>query len=761
MRDILRRVYGIFVWLIVIVQTFFSTGKLPTAQLPVKQPGEYTSYVDVFTGTGGYTWMSGNTSPGATVPFGAVNIAPDTCEPGGVSVFASGYSGYFYMNSFIQGFSHTRLSGTGARDLGHFRVTPALGCADPAKRLTSPLAFTHDRESASPGYYSVYLPNVSCFAEMTAAEHSGIHRYTFSTERDAHLFIDCTSFLSGYRADSGKVSINAAANEITGQGTVYTSFAGRYGGLTAYFAASFNTPFRSFTTWSEGRQSEEAENTGTDCGANINFGNVNGNPVEMRIGISFVSLENARENLEAEALMIGFDDMRAAADGVWNSYLSRIKIESEDEEIKTVFYTALYHSMVMPTSFTDVNGEYLGFDGRVSTAEGYTYRTNMSLWDTCRTTHPLYTLVAPEIQNDCLKSLVEMTKAGGVVPRWPSGAGYTGSMFGSPAVIMIAESYLKGFRDFDVQTLYNSLVYTSDNEVNGVPGRVNVNAYNTLGYCAADVKDKSVSCTLEYCWEDSAIASLAAALGNEEDAQRFALKSKNYVNIFNNDTKYFQGRNSDGSWVEPLKTESISFYDDIFGTSYSKAYCEGGARQWRWFVPQDAQGLISLMGRDYFVSELENFMEDASLNSGAVNPGPGYWIGNEHDIHAPYMFIEAGRADLTQKWVRWTLANRFGSAPDGLDGNDDCGTLSSWYVFSALGFYPLAGTDSYWIGSPNINSAKISLGNGNTLNIIANNQSPENIYVKSVKLNGQQLDSVKVTHGQLMSGGTLEFTMGK
>ena len=434
---------------------------------------------------------------------------------------------------------------------------------------------------------------------------------------------------------------------------------------------------------------------------------------------------------------------------------------SGDEEIMKVFYTALYHSMIMPTNFTDVNGEYLGFDKKVHKAEGFTYRSDLSLWDTCRTTHSLYTLIEPEIQYDCLNSLVEMAKTGGAIPRWAQGAGYAGSMLGDPANIVITESYLKGFTDFDVETAYGYMKHSSEVKDTKV-GRDYVDLYNQYGYVPDDLApgDESVARTIEYSWEDGAIASLAEALGYEEDAAKYYEKSMNYKNTFNSETKYFQARNSDGSYVWNFSPYITSFYDAVMVKKFADCYCEGSARQWRWNALQDIDGMIGLFGsEEYFVSELEDFMEDASLNRAAIDPGHGFWVGNQHDIHTPYLFSNAGRDDLTQKWVRWTLKNRFSSDVNGLDGNDDGGTLSAWYVFSAMGFYPLAGTDKYWIGSPNIDNATVNLGNGKTLNIEVFNQSEENVYVYSVTLNGEELDGPYVTHEQLTEGGTLRFNM--
>ncbi len=760
---LLRRIVSTVLTMVIFFTALFQAGLPRNVQMPEADAGEYGQWVDPFIGTGGYPWVSGMLFPGATTPFGMVRLSPDTTFPGGINPFTCGTAGYYYGHNYLWGFSHTRLSGTGATDMGHFRVTPAVGDTDPAKRLSNPIIFSHEKETASPGYYAVYLPGIDCMAEMTAATHTGVHRYTFGSGKDAHIFIDATSFLRDGRAEEGKVTINPEAREVTGEGRVFTAFTGRYGGLKGYFAARFDTPFESFAVWNDGERVEGATvsaGSGKDAGADINFGNIKGRAVEIKIGISFVSLENARQNLDAEAGLPDFNAVRNAAKSTWETALSKIKIQTPDDDIKTIFYTALYHTMIMPTDFTDVNGEYLGFKKQVGIAEDFTYRTDMSLWDTFRTAHPLYNLIAPDIQRDCLKSLVRMARVGGTLPRWPSGGGYTGSMFGSPADMVVTESYLKGIRDFEAEEAFGYMKKTSMQTVPGADNRPRVDEYNTYGYCLAKSDKDSVSRTLEYAWADGSIALMAEALGKNEDAEYFAAKSQNYKNLWNPVTKYFQARFADGSWQKPLMPGITSYYDEILPVKVSDAYCEGSPRQWRWSVPHDPQGLIDLFGKKYFVRELDRFMLDASKNRAAIDPGAGYWQGNQHDIHAPYLFNEAGRPDLTQKWVRWALAERHSTDVDGLDGNDDGGTLSAWYVFSALGFYPVAGTDLYWHGSPNIERAEVNLGNGKTLTVIAKNQSPENIYVQNFTVNGQAVESPSFAHSLIAEGGTMVFTMG-
>ncbi len=740
----------ILVAIVVLFETTFASLFNGVLMQPVEMPetetGEYTQYVDPFIGTGGIPWACAMLSPAACTPFGFVRLGPDTSFMGGAGIINLNRSGYYYDQRHILGFSHSRLSGTGVMDYGMFRVTPAIG-----KKSASALPYSHLNETAVPGYYAVYLQTIDCLAEMTSTDHTGIHRYTFNDSKDSRLFIDASSIIPTRWTSGAFVNYDETTGMITGGCILHGSFSDRYDGLPVYFAATADEKIVSYEIITEDDK----------VGIDLNFGSIEDSDVELKVGVSCVSVENAKLNLDEEAGNFDFDSAKKDALSQWDERLSTIKIDADDES-KTIFYTALYHSMIMPSDFTDVNGEYLGFDKQVHTAEGYTYRTDMSIWDTCRTTHSLYTLIAPDVQSDCLKSLVSMAKDGyGVLPRWPMGAGHTGSMQGSPTNIIITESYLKGYTDFDVEYALECMMRASDTNV-GRDERDWVDAYNEYGYVPNDISngDESVSKTIEYSWEDAAIADLAAALGKTDIAQKYYEKSMYYKNVFNPETQYFQAKNSDGEFIWNFSPYITSFYDAVLPVKFAAPYCEGSARQWRWSAMHDIDGMINLFeSKEYFVKELNQFMKDASLSRAAIDPGSGFWVGNQHDIHAPYLFANAGRKDLTQKWVRWTLDNRFSTDIDGLDGNDDGGTLSSWYVFSAMGFYPLAGSDKYWIGSPNVDSAEIALGNGNTLKITANNQGKKNVYVKSVTLNGTALEGCYVTHEQLMAGGELVFEM--
>ncbi len=770
MSFIFRKLQLAILSVIMVFTSIFNTGAMGKTyvEMPPEEVGEYTQYVEAFSGTGGYPWVAAMLNPAACVPFSSVNLGPDTCGVGGLDLINMGNSGYLYSHNYLLGFSHTRLAGTGANDRGFFRVTPAAGNSDPAKRLKNPLLFLHESETASPGYYAVNLPTIGCMAELTATVRGAVHKYTFSSDRDAHLWIDATSSFIKGGANGGKITVDTANNMIYGEGRVLKGEDDLLSGVKAYFVAHFNQPIESFSTWIDGKsEKNRAEASGDDTGVNLNFGDIKGKPLEMQFAMSYVSVQNALLNLETEIADADFAEIRTRAVDEWENILSKISVETADETVKKLFYTSLYHTMLTPTNFTDVNGDYLGFGEKVgNTGGGFEYFTDLSLWDTYRTLHPLLTLFAPDKQLDMAKSLLLMGEAdSGALPRWPVNTSDSGSMFGSPANMVLAESYLKGLEGFtyeDALKAYEYMKNDSDNVIaTGANGRRQVEYYNSLGYVPAYETSKSVSYTLEYAWADYSLALLGEKLGMPKaETDKYLAKSENYRTLFNNDSKYFQPRDKDGNWVK-IYPNMTSYYADVFGDKLAEGYCEGSARQWRWSVPQNPSGLIELFGsKDYFISELETFIKDSKTTLPSLDPGAGYWHGNEHDIHAIYLFNDAGRPDLAQKYVRWALEDRYTLETAGLDGNDDGGTLSAWYVLSAMGIYPVAGTDRYWFGSPVVDNAVIDLGGGKTLTISAENQSEKNVYVKSVSVNGVDMNPAEyLYHSQIKDGGTIEFVM--
>ncbi len=727
---------------------------------PTVQPGTLGRDVNPFIGTGGLAYLCGNNFPGATMPFGMVRLSPDT-----VSLLdrrASNSSGYYYPDQRIVGFSHSRLAGTGATDGGSFLVIPCDAETAKTHRHGLNATYSHQQERAFPGYYGVTLPDLGITAELTATPRVGVHRYTFSEKQIPHILLHVTSALGKGICKSGAVRVLPEAREIEGSARTFGTFSKRYGGLNVFFVARFDRPFQDFATWTGDAETPgQAVASGDDLGVNVSFppGDA-ARAVELKLAISYVSIENARANLEHEAGKADFAQVHTKAVADWEEKLARIRVFGGTERQRTIFRTALYHALQMPTIFEDVDGEYLGFDRQIHKADGFHYYTDMSLWDTFRTVHPLYNLIARGEQRDMVVSLLKMAEQGGYLPRWPSGGGYTGSMFGTPADIVITESYLKGIHDFDVESAYGFMKKTALGPVPaGAPfsGRVGVEHYLKYEYCPADLMKKSVASTIEYCYADQAISRLASALGHREDAEIFQQHGRFYRNLWNPETQFFQPRDSHKKFIPEFRPELLTYLDP--SGNYTHAYVEGSAWQWRWGVASDAAEVVSLFkSREFFVQELERFFARSPVGVG-LNPNAFYWQGNQPDLYSAYLFNFAKRPDLTQKWVRWILETKYGNRENGLDGNDDGGTLSAWYVLSSLGLFPTAGTDQYEVTGPLWERAEIQLGD-KRLTIRADNAAPHHPYIQKVWLNDKLLDQHSLIHAAIAGGGTLQFEMG-
>lgn len=726
------------------------------------QPKELGRWVNPFIGTGGIPWVCGNNFPGAMVPFGMVRLGPETTSML-IRKRALNTSGYYYGDDQLIGFSHTRLNGTGATDGGHFLVMPARVPINPKVwHAGQSTRFSHSDELASPGYYAVRLPNLGTLVELTSTPRVGVHRYTFAKGKPPRLWLDVMNALGGRKSTEGKVRVRPEAREVEGEVRTFGTFAGRYGGLKVYFVARVDQAFVSHAIWhDDARLPDRLSVEGGRVGVDLEFEKAGeSNVVTLKLAISHVSVANARNNLDAEAGAKDFEVVVVEAQKAWEERLATIRVQGGTDKQRRIFYTALFRAFQMPTLFNDVNGEYLGFDRKVHRVADFQYFTDLSLWDTFRTTHPLYTLIAPTEHRSMLISLVRMAEQGGWLPRWPSGHGYSNSMLGTPADIVIAEAYLKGIHGFDVERAYQAMRHTALAPTPpgaAFSGREGVEHYLRYGYCPSDMMEESVARTLEFSWSDSAIANLAKALGRDEDAKLFREHAQNYRNLWNTNTQHFQPRDAQGKFFEPFKPLLLTYLDR--GGEYTKAYVEGSALQWRWGVPHDGAGLISLFhSREFFVTELNDFFGKSNPAMGRWNPGPYYWHGNQPDIHAAYLFSEAGRPDLTQKWVRWILENKYGDGYDGLDGNDDGGTLSAWYVFSALGLYPVAGSDKYQLGGPLFERAEVKLKR-QPLVIIAENYATNHPYVRQVWLNDAPLDRSWIRHAEIEAGGVLRFAM--
>jgi predicted alpha-1,2-mannosidase len=711
--------------------------------------------VDPFIGSGGLYYGVGSGFMGASLPFGMAKPGPDTTTEHGAVDFHH-CSGYHYDDPIIDGFSQVNIHGIGVPDYGALLFMPTIGfdlnkTHEPGYRS----AFSKDTEEASPGYYAVTLDDTGIRVELTATTRCAVHRYAYPAgTTDGYVVIDLSHALQGCSVSDSQVQVDGPGSEVAGFVHYVGNLTGRSGGFRLYFAARFNQPLESWTLW---RDLELLEDEPQASGANVGAGVQvkTDTPVEIRIGLSYVDLEGARNNLEAEAQDNDFDSLRDQAREFWNTQLRLVDIQGGNARDRTMFYTALYHAMLTPTLFTDADGRYTGFDKLAHQAEDFTYYTDFSMWDTYRTVHSLFDLILPARQRDMLISLLTMKDQGGYLPKWPAATGYTGCMIGTPADIVITESYLKGITDFDAEAAYAAI---KQNATTAQPagGRAGILRYLELGYLPSDEVGGATSRTLEFAVADAAIARFAAALGHDQDAADFAGRAQNYRNVWDPETQFMRGRLADGSWAE-----ATADFDPLgWDLEY---YTEGDAWQYLWLVPHDPAGLAELFGSNEAMYEkLEAFFSTPEPEDEIYKylPKIYYWHGNEPDLHAAYLFDEIGRPDRTQHWVRHVLETRYGIGPDGLAGNDDCGTLSAWYVFSSSGFYPIAGQDFYLIGSPIFERTVFDLGSGKTFEVIAQGASPQNKYIQSARLNDRDLESPRFTHADIAEGGRLELVMG-
>lgn len=726
--------------------------------VPAVAPGELGKEVNPFIGTGGISYLCANNFPGASVPFGLVRLSPDTVSRSGKR--ATNFSGYYYSDPLILGFSHTRLVGTGATDGGNFLVIPTFSDRAESHIRGMQAPFSHQNETAFPGYYGVRLPSSGVTAELTATRLVGFHRYTFSRQAPPAILLNVTSIL-GNKGESrdGQVRILSDSSEVEGSVRSFGTFSKRYGGLPTYFVARFSRPFGKISVWNDGtHQPETVSASGKDLTVGVDFpAEENSQTIELKIAVSHVSIDNARDNLEREATQTSFDEALASAVSRWEETLSRIRIAGGTTQQRTVFLTALFRSFQMPTEFQDANGDYLGFDGKIHRVEGFGYYTDMSLWDTFRTVHPLYNLIARREHRDMVVSLLKMAEQGGHLPRWPSGGGYTNSMFGTPADIVISEAYLKGITDFDAEAALRFMKKTALGPAPpGSPfsGRDGIAHCLQHEYCPADLMKESVASTIEYSACDAAISEFAKALGHSDDAALFRRHATFYRNLWNPETKFFHPRDSQGKFLKEFSPEMLTYFD-VTG-KYTHAYVEGSAWQWRWGIPSDADHLVTLFGSpENFVRELNLFFEK-SPRAISVNPNAFYWHGNQPDLYAPWLFNHAGRPDLTRKWVRWILDTKYTDRENGLDGNDDGGTLSAWYVLASLGIFPTPGTDRYELAAPLWDRAELRIDQ-QVLTITADNLAPDHASVRRILLNDVPLDRTWLRHSEIAQGGTLRF----
>jgi predicted alpha-1,2-mannosidase len=708
-----------------------------TRQPADTSPEDLTRNVNPMIGTGGH----GHTFPGATVPFGMVQLSPDSRLTGW-----DGCSGYHVSDQVIHGFSHTHLSGTGISDYGDVLLMPTVGAVQlqgaPEGDSTRGYAstFDHAREHSAPGYYRVHLDEGGIEAELTATPRVGIHRYSFPETGPANIIVDL------HHRDE----VIESSLEIVGDAGIEGMRRSRGWARDqhVYFAAAFSRPFATHGVAIDERVQDAARRaSGKDVRGFLSF--EPGDPVMVKVGISAVDIEGARRNLAQEAPHWNFDRYRENARRAWNDALGKIEIEGGTPEQRTVFYTALYHSMLAPNLYEDVDGRYRGTDLKVHDSPDFENYTVFSLWDTYRATHPLFTIIEQRRTNDFIRTFLAQYEHGGRLPMWELAGNYTGTMIGYHAVPVIVDAYVKGIRDYDVEKAYEAMVHSADLD------HLGLDAYRANGYIPSDAEHESVSKTLEYAYDDWCIARIAAALGKQEDHDRFIVRSQSYKNIFDPSTRFMRAKR-DGSFVEPFDPAEVNFN-----------YTEANAWQYSFYVPHDPDALIALHGgRENLEAKLDELFSTGSKMSGRQQADitgliGQYAHGNEPSHHIAYLYNDVGRPWKTQKRVREILDTMYTDKPDGLAGNEDCGQMSAWYVLSALGLYPVApGDPTYSIGAPLFPVATLHLENGNTFVIEANGVDDENKYVRSVELNGERLAAPRLPHAAIVGGGRLVFEMG-
>ena len=704
--------------------------------------GRLIDDVNPFVGTDGF----GNIYPGAQVPFGGIQISPDTNDKDYDTA-----AGYKYSQPTIQGFSLTHLSGTGIPDLGDFLFLPGVG------ENTAPSRFVHDQEWAHPGYYGVMLQDSGIKAEMTTADRSGIFRFTYPASDDAFVMVDLNHTLYWKCAWSSVRQWDEYT--IVGSKIVSGWSPERY----VFFAARFDRPVSDFRILQDGkpviyntkRFRSHLEAWGTGLQAFVRFATKEGEPVQVKVAVSATGIDGALKNL-SEVAEGDFGSVLASAENRWERELGKYELNSDDKRLRQTFYTSVYHTALHPFLFQDVDGRYRGHDKNIARAEGWHNMTVFSLWDTYRAFHPLLNLVNRPLQADIANSMLAHfdKSAEHMLPIWSFYGGETWCMIGYHACSVLADMIMKDVPGFDYERAFQAMKTTATN-----PHYDCIPEYTTLGYVPFDKEKESVSKTLEYAYDDWCIAQVAKKLGHEEDYAFFLNRSRNWRNLYDPETKYMRGRDSKGEWRTPFAPiayqgpGSVNGWGDI---------TEGFTMQYTWTVPHDFDSYVSLAGRDFLLKRLEDMF---TMEMDENIPGAhdiwgrigGYWHGNEPCHHVLYLFNKLGKPKDCQKWIRYVADHFYGNEPASLSGNDDCGQMSAWYLFNCMGFYPVCpGSDEYELGSPCVPGMKLHLSDGGTLTIRA-----ENVYVKAVYLNGQKLSGTTLRYDDIKDGADLLYVMSK
>ena len=687
------------------------------------RPAGPVDYVDPFIGTG----YHGHTYPGATTPFGMVQLSPDTR-----AWDWDACAGYHYDDTTIDGFSHTHLSGTGCADLADilFHPTTREIVLHDGACVLQPYFFSHGDEKASCGYYAVELPGENIRVELTAAPRTGVHRYTFTGKGPRQVVVDLMHTIAEEQVDMRELR-TTAPDEIAGMRRTQGWVPDQY----VFFSARFSEPFADVRLLGD-KQAVLTFAPDTET-------------LTIAVGLSSVSAANARLNSVAEVPELDFDAVHARAAALWREALGDIVVEGGSRDEMVNFYTAQYHTKLTPNLMSDVNGEYRRHDQRIARMpQGGAYYSTFSLWDTFRAWNPLQTLVDTTLVNDMIRSMLDMYDITGELPIWPLASGETGTMIGYHAASVIADAYLKGIRGYDAEKALDAMIRSSNINKKGS------DYYVVQGFIPSNIKRESVSCTLEYAYDDWAISRMAGAMGRDDVAREYAQRALNYANVFDGSTCFFRGRGTDGNWSEPFEE---------FATG--RDYTEATPWHYRFFVPHDVNGLAGLFGsREAFVRELDRLFtlesDEMQLDVSDVTGLMGqYAHGNEPSHHMAYLYNYVGQPWRTQELTRSLLHGMYAPTPAGIIGNEDCGQMSAWYIFSSLGFYPVCpGSNQFALTAPQFPKAVVRLANGRTLTVTANNPR-RNTYIASVTLDGVPVTENFITYEQLMQGGELHFEL--
>ena len=699
---------------------------------------DYTQYVNPFIGAAD----NGHTFPGATTPFGMIQTSPVTGAVGWRYC-----SEYMNSDSIIWGFTQTHLSGTGCMDLGDVLVMPVTGERTRAWDAYRS-RFSKDQESATPGYYSVELEEPNVKAELTASPRVALHRYTYHTADSAAVLIDLQHGPTWNETQyHSQVSICDVKweDEQTLTGHVRNSV---WVHQDYFFVLKFNRPITGQINLPMA-ETEKGQRI-VAC-----FDMEPGDELLTKIALSTTSVEGARKNMETELSGWDFEATRLAAKDSWNNYLKRIEVTGTDAE-KANYYTSFYHALIQPNQISDVDGMYRNAKDEIVKTSGDAFYSTFSLWDTYRAAHPFYTLMVPEKVDGFVTSLVEQGEVQGFLPIWGLWGKETYTMIANHGVSVIAEAYRKGFRGFDAERAFNMVKRT---QTVSHPHKSNWENYMKYGYFPTDLTDvESVSSTLESVYDDYAAADMAKRMGKAEDAEYFSKRADFYKNLFDSQTQFMRPRNANGTWKTPFDPCEVAHAESKGGD-----YTEGNAWQYTWHVQHDVPGLIALFGGEKaFLNKLDSvFTVELKTTQADVTGLIGqYAHGNEPSHHVTYLYAMAGRPERTQELICQIFDTQYRPEPDGLCGNDDCGQMSAWYMFSAMGFYPVDPVSgNYVFGAPQLPKIVLNLANGKTFTVIAEGISEENKYVESITLNGEPYTKNYITHEDILNGGTLVFKM--